>query len=84
MMVDNHVASETEQKLLEIWKDVLKVSTVGVDDEFLDLGGDSLSAMLCVSRMRKTFECELSIEDFFMDGATITNIAAAIDNTRAE
>lgn len=37
--------SDTSQKLLQIWKDVLKVSDITVDDDFFDIGGDSISAI---------------------------------------
>jgi thioesterase domain-containing protein/acyl carrier protein len=33
-----------EAQLINIWETVLQVSPIGVDDKFLDLGGDSLSA----------------------------------------
>lgn len=37
--------SDTSQKLLQIWKDVLNVSDITVDDNFFDIGGDSISAI---------------------------------------
>jgi acyl carrier protein len=78
------MTSDTEQKLTEIWQDVLELSTVNVDQEFLDLGGDSLTAMMCISRTRKLFGVELSIEDFFMEHSTIAVFAQTIDENRAK
>ncbi len=53
--------------LLNILKDVLAIEDVNLDDSFLDLVGDSLSAMLCVVRIRETFGVDISPEDFFLD-----------------
>jgi acyl carrier protein len=74
----------TELKLVEIWKDVLQVETLTVNDRFIDLGGDSLAAMLCISRIRTAFGIELGIEDFFLDQATISEFATAIDHSESE
>jgi CubicO group peptidase (beta-lactamase class C family) len=42
----------TERMLAEIWAAVLGLPRVGVDDDFLDLGGDSMLAMQIVARAR--------------------------------
>ena len=34
-----------EEKLLQIWKNILKVENINIDDNFFDLGGDSISAI---------------------------------------
>jgi acyl carrier protein len=72
--------TETELKLVDIWQAVLGITAIRVTDEFLDLGGDSLSAMMCISRVRREFDCELTIEDFFLDDATIARFASLIDS----
>lgn len=74
--------SETENILLAIWKDVLKNDTCRVDDDFLSLGGDSLSAMLCISRVRKAMGVELDLVDFFLEPATISRFVSIIDGKR--
>ena len=70
--------SEVEQELLDIWKDVLELAELTTQDEFLDLGGDSLAAMLCISRLRSRFGLSFSVEDFFLPGATISRFAEEI------
>ena len=72
----------TEQKIMAIWKDVLSVSTLSIHDHFVDLGGDSLAAMLCISRLRDAFGVEFGIDEFFWDHATIAEFSAAIDQSR--
>ena len=79
MATDDPVISETERALLEVWRAVLQVTVIQLNDEFIDLGGDSLSAMMCISRVRKIFPYEIPLIDFFADGATVARFAAAID-----
>src|SRR5689334_6512743 len=38
-------SDDCERELLAIWQEVLKLSKVGMDDDFFDLGGDSLQAL---------------------------------------
>jgi mycobactin peptide synthetase MbtE len=75
---------ETERKLLAIWRDVLENPDVDLNDSFLDLGGDSLSAMMCTSRIEKTFGVEIAIEYFFMDDGTVSTLATLINQHRAK
>lgn len=52
--------NETEEQLVEIWKDVLGVSVVSVHDNFFDLGGHSLKAMKVLHKLSKNFEIKLT------------------------
>lgn len=74
----------TIDKVKAIWIDVLQKDDIDVQEHFLDLGGDSLSAMLCISRMRDKLGSEFSIEEFFMDGATVSNFSSIIDEGNKE
>lgn len=71
--------TSTEQKVKAIWQEALQTPTISNDVRFLDLGGDSLAAMLCISRMRELLNVEFTIEDFFMDDSTISDFAKMID-----
>ncbi len=42
-----------EATMVEIWKDVLRLETVGIADNFFTLGGESLLAFQVVARLRK-------------------------------
>ncbi len=57
--------SHIEAALVEMWKEVLDIETVGVDDDFFQRGGDSLSAMQILSRIEDAFGVELDIGDLF-------------------
>ncbi len=43
--VDIRSLNSNEEKLLEIWKNILKVDKISVDDNFFDIGGDSILAI---------------------------------------
>ena len=67
-----------EEKIAEIWAEVLHVDQVGIDDRFLELGGDSLQAARILVRIRDGFGVELPIESLFGNTATVAGIALAI------
>jgi aryl carrier-like protein len=45
--------TELERKLHSIWKDVLQIEEIGVDDDIFALGGDSIKSIQIVSRINK-------------------------------
>ncbi len=45
---------EIEEKLLQAWKEVLRINSIGVTDNFFELGGDSIKAIQISSRLRKS------------------------------
>ena len=69
--------NETEEKLIEIWSQILGVGQIGTTDDFFELGGHSLKATVLVSRIHKEFEVELPLEQVF-DNPTIKEMAQYI------
>lgn len=72
-----------EEKIAEIWSDVLDVKPIGVDDNFFDLGGHSLSATRVVTRIREAFDITLPLRLLF-DSPTIAAVAERVKNTREQ
>jgi non-ribosomal peptide synthetase component F len=72
-----------EAELARIWAGLLKVNEVGVDDNFFDLGGHSLLATQVVSRMRQTFQVEISLRSLF-ELPTVAALAEKISNATAD
>ncbi|NIM12224.1 MAG: amino acid adenylation domain-containing protein, partial [Candidatus Aminicenantes bacterium] len=57
--------SELEKKLADIWQELLGLEGIGIEDDFFELGGDSLLANQCIARIREELEIELSLRKFF-------------------
>jgi NADPH:quinone reductase-like Zn-dependent oxidoreductase/acyl carrier protein len=57
--------TDTEKKVAKIWQDYLGILEVGVHDNFLDLGGDSLLATQIIARLREAFDVKLSLASLF-------------------
>jgi amino acid adenylation domain-containing protein len=57
--------NEVEQKLVDIWESVLKRSNIGVQDNFFDLGGHSLSAMTIINLVKSVFNVTVNIKEIF-------------------
>jgi yersiniabactin nonribosomal peptide synthetase len=72
--------AETERALLQIWSEVLNTAPtpIGIHDDFLGLGGDSLAAMRCINRIIATFGVEVPLDLFLIESATIAQIASEI------
>jgi amino acid adenylation domain-containing protein len=83
--VDTYVAprTETEIQLAAIWAEVLKKDRVGLNDNFLDLGGHSLMAIRVLGKISKAFEVRLPLRTLF-DEPTVAQIAAVVDADRAK
>lgn len=65
-----------EARLAAIWKDVLKVNDVGVEDDFFEIGGDSLLSIRVIARAGRE-GIRISPERFF-ERATIAHMAASV------
>jgi amino acid adenylation domain-containing protein len=68
----------TEQKLAELWSEVLGITEVGRNENFFDLGGHSLLATRLVSRIRTIFRLEIPLRDVF-EFPTITDFAQRME-----
>ena len=54
-----------EAVLAGVWKSVLQLDGVDTRDHFLDLGGNSISAIQILSSINELFGVELSMKEFF-------------------
>ena len=71
--------NDVERKLVDIWKNVLQVESVGVTDNFFDLGGHSLLFARLVRRLEDAFSVRLSMSAVFQ-AATLESMAALLAN----
>jgi amino acid adenylation domain-containing protein len=74
-----------EEVMSGIWANIMQVNRIGVEDNFFQLGGQSLTAMRLISALREAFQVELSVRALF-ENPTISSLAAVIEtqvkNTR--
>ncbi len=71
-----------EEQLAEILADLLGGESVGAYDNFFELGGDSVMAVQVVSRVRDTFQVELSLPRLFEEPA-VASLALEIAKSQA-
>jgi len=71
-----------EQKLAGMWRELLKVGEVGVDQDFFELGGHSLLVLQVMARIRREFDVELGVRTMFEE-PTIARLASEVEKARA-
>ena len=79
---NDYVAPETEfEKMLsEIWSAVLQIEKIGVHDNFLELGGNSLAAIRITSRVNNAFDLDLPVNKIF-EMPSISQLAEHIEKS---
>jgi acyl carrier protein len=68
----------SERILAEVFAEVLRVEQVGVGDNFFSLGGNSLTAVKLIARVRVKFGVRLPLWVVFQF-ASVSELAAQLD-----
>jgi amino acid adenylation domain-containing protein/non-ribosomal peptide synthase protein (TIGR01720 family) len=58
--------NDTEKTLVEVWREVLGIQQPGVNDNFFDIGGDSIKAIQVTARLKR-YGMELKVSDLFLN-----------------
>ncbi|HSW39937.1 MAG TPA: non-ribosomal peptide synthetase, partial [Acidobacteriota bacterium] len=66
-----------ETALSDLWKSLLGLDQIGIHDDFLDLGGDSITAAQAVFQLKERYGVDVPVVNFF-DYMTIADLAAEI------
>jgi acyl carrier protein len=74
---------DAERAVAGIWRELLDVEPVGLDDDFFALGGNSLVVVQLLGRLRQRFATPISAADVF-DGPTLRQVAARVDPVTAK
>jgi acyl carrier protein len=67
----------TEEAIAAIWENILGMTGIGVADNFLELGGDSLSAARVSVEIIERFDVEVP-PDFLFDPGTVAAVAELV------
>ncbi|MBN3951428.1 MAG: SDR family NAD(P)-dependent oxidoreductase [Nostoc sp. NMS7] len=70
--------NQIEQKIVDIWQELIGIEKVGIYDNFFELGGHSLLAVQTISRLRETFQVELPLRSLLFDNPTVAELTTVI------
>jgi len=74
--------SAVERRLAEIWSGLLGNERIGLDDDFFDLGGNSLLALQVVTRIRAELRLALPLHVVF-ERPTLAGLVEAVESARS-
>jgi phthiocerol/phenolphthiocerol synthesis type-I polyketide synthase E len=74
---------DVQQRIVDIWRELLGIEQIGVNDNFFDLGGHSLMALQFMSRLSESFGLTLPVNDVF-EMPTVAELAKAVEKTVME
>jgi amino acid adenylation domain-containing protein len=72
-----HPRTPVEELLVELWKDVLSVEQIGIEENFFDLGGHSLLAVQVISAVRSRLGVEVPLRRLF-EAPTVASFARVV------
>jgi acyl carrier protein len=70
-------SDEVEQQMVRIWQRVLGLDAIGVQNNFFELGGDSVMIIQIVRLIHETFQVSLPMHLMF-EKTTIASLAEAV------
>lgn len=73
--------SKNEIILLNIWKDVIGIDQINLEDGFFEIGGDSITAVILAERISKRFDCDLTVTAIF-EHLNIRNLSKYISELK--
>ena len=73
--------SGDEIALANIWKEVLSLDRIGVQDNIFDLGVESLSATRAFARINRQFQTNFSLQEIF-ENPTITSLLGLLQQRK--
>ena len=70
-----------QECLISFWEEVLETKPIGLNDDFFNLGGDSLHMAMIASRINDRFAVTITFEDFF-SFPLLKDLAARVEKLR--
>ncbi|MFJ7237648.1 amino acid adenylation domain-containing protein [Streptomyces olivaceus] len=75
-------STATEEQVAEVWREALQLDQVGVDDNFFDLGGNSLLVVYAHTLLIQATDQRFPLVDLF-EHPSVRSLAARIDERNA-
>jgi amino acid adenylation domain-containing protein len=72
-----------QEKIQEIWQEVLNRQPIGIDDDFFEIGGHSLKGIQIISAIHKEFAVKIPFVEIFQR-PTIRGVSAYVKDARIE
>ncbi|MDP9649640.1 amino acid adenylation domain-containing protein [Paraburkholderia caledonica] len=78
---DAYVAPQSalQAMLVDIWRTVLNVETVGIHDDFAKLGGESLAALRIAAKVRSTLGIDLPVRTLIASISSVAELANVLN-----
>jgi acyl transferase domain-containing protein/acyl carrier protein len=70
--------NEIECRIADIYQELLGIDRVGINDNFFDLGGHSLTGIQLISKLRQNFQVELSVPSLF-ESPSVAELALVVE-----
>jgi amino acid adenylation domain-containing protein len=74
--------TDTERQLAAIWRRLLKIEDVGVDESFFEIGGHSLMAVRLFAEIERKLRVRLPLSSLF-ENATLAGLAKLVEGERS-
>lgn len=72
-----------QEALAQIWKEILQIEEVGINENFFALGGNSLSMTIAAMHIRKKFDENIPLR-MFLENPTIAHLANLLGEQREQ
>jgi amino acid adenylation domain-containing protein len=56
---------QVEEKLVQLWQEILGIEKTGINDNFFEIGGHSLKAIMLIARINKAFNVKVKLPELF-------------------
>ncbi|WP_193065048.1 non-ribosomal peptide synthetase [Oceanobacillus oncorhynchi] len=74
--------TQIEKIILDIWKEVLKIEEIGIDDKFFEIGGNSLLLVQIHQRIESIYPGKVKVVDLFTY-PTVSEIASFVSEVES-
>ena len=81
-IIDSNYVEATnplEEELVDLWRELLDMDKIGIDDGFIEVGGHSLIATKMVYKINELYNIDLSLVEFLTIGLTIRELSKLIE-----